>query len=1048
MADGKEGELKDFGHGCVNNCLPRSFCGLLCGGDVSCADALRVATSLQLIRDAGAGELYVKSSPADVNPAAGQPAAAAAAAAATDALSRQQMLVEARACHSGAMLGMLSAVGSARVLGISIAVSVQNNPLHPLAAMRWDVLPVPTGGFSSSDASRRLLQSNMSRASHRAPWHLRHTGSAHWQGVGAQAAFSNDIDPKDLLQLLEEVSANLAREIASMVDRDILDTIFAIVADGGRLVPSLRPLFPAVIATPAAAAAAMAVKPAAPAAPSPSPSRAGSAMSVSSSSASASSCTSASSSTSSILRSFARRPARGRKRSGCAHNRMPATKKARTATGSAGAASTDPSPAAGVTPSGHKSHHQVSKWSTLMKNNSDFKRVYGVDVIDISPAACSLHRQTGEIRCAIPGCSASIAAKKFSIAAHLDTMHSDVANVRAQASQQPTLEAVGAIPRAALTASESQFKMGCMAATELFAAGLSARQVEMVRQRALPLLLAARTVPVAQTLLKEGGVLDQETAALTAHLIRTLDGIPVVLYVDGSDTDYSSGKKIIHVVADSIMLDAPMLLEVRLEDEASCDTEYYAKLLPEVIEKYHIDRANVVGVATDNTAVMPAGVRAAGLQHLPCVTHVMDLMLEAIAKELGFRELLGWREFVSKSAARRKQMKSAGLDVACCRGEFDYFNIPCCWTMRHPVFAPRHPHHVVPAHKFGFALGWLKELSTRWEDYAAFLKSCPAPKKPSAKDADEKAFEEQLYTNYQALRLNMGDGKDGAFARVAVLVGWDLCLPAVRLLDATLKDIRSLPMDFWTHFDSWTTALRSFHGDATERVRGLATGVQIDADTLRQVAVNVTRGIAGAFDKTVRHLAEDALCLDANGNAAVARAKLEIYQRRDCWNVGKPDTMPAPDASDFGAWVKRATGQPATTAFTIAYSHFWGSVTGGYLKKLLPPPRPPEPLSEKEAIAYANEYAAALVRLWRAAAADKDTAIVGKAALRALSIPISQAVVERSFSVLSNREIDNRLHAGDRYVVNMMMLAFNRPHYAVVSTQQAAVLGVVLPRPS
>jgi hypothetical protein len=54
--------------------------------------------------------------------------------------------------------------------------------------------------------------------------------------------------------------------------------------------------------------------------------------------------------------------------------------------------------------------------------------------------------------------------------------------------------------------------------------------------------------------------------------------------------------------------------------------------------------------------------------------------------------------------------------------------------------------------------------------------------------------------------------------------------------------------------------------------------------------------------------------------------------------------------------------------------------------------------------------------------------MVGRAALSALSIPVSQIIVERSFSVLSNHEIQyNRLHAGS-YVVNMLMLAVNRPH--------------------
>ena len=54
---------------------------------------------------------------------------------------------------------------------------------------------------------------------------------------------------------------------------------------------------------------------------------------------------------------------------------------------------------------------------------------------------------------------------------------------------------------------------------------------------------------------------------------------------------------------------------------------------------------------------------------------------------------------------------------------------------------------------------------------------------------------------------------------------------------------------------------------------------------------------------------------------------------------------------------------------------------------------------------------------------------LSRAALAALSIPFSNASVERTFSVLSNRKIDNRLSAGDRYVTNMMMLACDAAIY-------------------
>ncbi len=48
------------------------------------------------------------------------------------------------------------------------------------------------------------------------------------------------------------------------------------------------------------------------------------------------------------------------------------------------------------------------------------------------------------------------------------------------------------------------------------------------------------------------------------------------------------------------------------------------------------------------------------------------------------------------------------------------------------------------------------------------------------------------------------------------------------------------------------------------------------------------------------------------------------------------------------------------------------------------------------------------------------------ALISALSVPMSSATAERAFSVLGNREIDNRLVGKASYVVQMMMLACNR----------------------
>lgn len=104
------------------------------------------------------------------------------------------------------------------------------------------------------------------------------------------------------------------------------------------------------------------------------------------------------------------------------------------------------------------------------------------------------------------------------------------------------------------------------------------------------------------------------------------------------------------------------------------------------------------------------------------------------------------------------------------------------------------------------------------------------------------------------------------------------------------------------------------------------------------------------------------------------------------------------------------------------------------------PPRPRRGVLEDNA---------AIVKFWIAASAhaDEDVARVGREACVACNIPLSQAVVERSFSVLTNRQRDNTLLAGPRYLRNLMMFSGNKRHlfdlYREPMRKLATALGVV-----
>jgi hypothetical protein len=62
-----------------------------------------------------------------------------------------------------------------------------------------------------------------------------------------------------------------------------------------------------------------------------------------------------------------------------------------------------------------------------------------------------------------------------------------------------------------------------------------------------------------------------------------------------------------------------------------------------IIREFGLRKDDTVGIATDNTAVMPRFVRDAGFEHFPCVAHVANLMLCAILKVLGLKDQPGWR---------------------------------------------------------------------------------------------------------------------------------------------------------------------------------------------------------------------------------------------------------------------------------------------------------------------------------------------------------------------------------------------------------------------
>lgn len=265
-----------------------------------------------------------------------------------------------------------------------------------------------------------------------------------------------------------------------------------------------------------------------------------------------------------------------------------------------------------------------------------------------------------------------------------------------------------------------------------------------------------------------------------------------------------------------------------------------------------------------------------------------------------------------------------------------------------------------------------------------------------------------------------------------------LCSPAASLLDDVQKNVRCVAPDFWLRFQRWMTLLGMLHGEPELHIRGLlsAAGIQLKQPLLKKLLDVTQVAIEAATDKPYKHLSDRVTTKTAGGRVTAVRTDMQIYARRACWDVSVEGALPRPEA--MGAWAANAFPSGIPPAFATAYAAWWSKKATGSLSIPLPGPR----AATKP---FTDAHALAVLDFWRAMRAHASYRPMADAALSALSIPLSQAEVERSFSVLSNREINNRILAGAEYLRNSMMLSVNRPYVESLITEEAAALGTQIP---
>lgn len=626
-----------------------------------------------------------------------------------------------------------------------------------------------------------------------------------------------------------------------------------------------------------------------------------------------------------------------------------------------------------------------------------------------TPQALELYETRGKVVCA--ACLAPVAARDFNVTQHIKKVHDG----KFPTGRQGTL-----VASAQGTPRKEAMDIAC---AKLFAMGLSVTAIANIGSDVLPLLLVAQSLPSARTLLRKDatGILPAQVRSLQAYLTRILADIPIVLVVDGSSTDYSGGAKIAHVLADSSLLPAPALLTVSIVKSESMNALYYADLLKDTMRTYAIDKSNVVGVATDNTNVMPAAVKKAGLQHIPCVAHVINLAVKAITQAFDVEDVLGFRKWLANSPARVAALHAQGL----------------------------HPRALkTPEHRFVYTVPALRELLAGWDGYLKFAETFEKvrqknsdPKQAESGEESESADTAASESTHSSMGESDGNESTASAEDIVALakqqadestltsmlrklrsrkyrfyatLALALIEHAESLTSLAESDARHDVRRFWEGWKKWESRRQSAHGGpdgaavdggAFVFVTTRASHLQPSRKEIEELAPLVQYALEQADDKIIAHMWSSEKVTSKVGRKTRTDVVQDIvapFRRRMAWDVETIAELKSGDARYLRDMFGRAVDSDDMEEYTDLLQR----------------------IRRRDCPDYNS---ATPWTFWQRLRGSLPR--VALAALQALSIPLSSTAAERSFSVLSNREIDNRLHANEAYVDMMLMLAGNRQHY-------------------
>lgn len=635
--------------------------------------------------------------------------------------------------------------------------------------------------------------------------------------------------------------------------------------------------------------------------------------------------------------------------------------------------------------------------STLYKNDDDGDFGGHAGVLERGERAERVHNERNVVICTL--CRGEITARTHNIKQHVRTCH---AGDTAKQSTVPAAVAAAPLLRERQEAAE-------IASCKLFAMGLSTRAIDDMASQVLPLLLVSQTLPTRRSMLRsQSGVLHRHAAALANHMADLGRGKPIHLVIDGSQTSFARKQKVVAVVADSALLDAPMLVHARFVNNVSMDADFYADIITSVLQTYRWRKEDVVVVATDNTSVMPAAVRRAGFTALPCVAHVIDLMVEAVCDTLAVTGLFGLRRWLSNSFQRRTALTAVGASPSAL---------------------------LVPEHRFVYMIPALRELEAHWDLYLAHVDSAntgPRPRRrgaPAASDAPSADVTGDDDTNGAEAEARatqrLATAMHHSQARLRVSVCLELIKDAEALVALAESDVRQPASTFWRAWAAYETLRTTTHdgfGDGTVRfvnrvIAGMDCGATLAVAEVAALAEEVKLALEVADEKVLAHMWERRPAGRARALVADLVAPL---RRRALWDVATLKNLP-----------RQPTPEQCALMFGPAYAATRCEAQYATFLRAL------DEDNESFDVKFVPSKPAPF---WDALARDERFPLVARAALEALSIPLSSVAAERCFSVLRNREVNNRKLAGVAYASTSMLLACNRHYYEQMTQPRVATL--------